>query len=295
VTSFGTAQVPSVRSVEDSEYTRYDAREAGEDLQDRENPKVYEQPRRRHVAVVMFYGPKPDALHDIVTVIQSLAVESLPFDTFTPRPLPEVHSTLISLEAHVDHERLTSRFWPSAADDAPEMRIGGLLAHLRCSIADLRLSLQVGGFDDIEYSFRSRGERLYKRSLTAQNGQLLLAGWPVDHGAPTAVLDRLRRSCQKFGVGHKYHPTPDALDPDAHLVIGDYVKDLPVSRLESLLAVGLGALKLNNRPFPVTIHDVSVVAFTKMSLPASNTSRLPLATTGEKDVLDALKPNVPDA
>lgn len=45
--------------------------------------------------------------------------------------------------------------------------------------------------------------------------------WPFRNKQYVSAIDRLRRECTQFGVLHKYHDTPDAVDNDFFFVLGN--------------------------------------------------------------------------
>ena len=160
------------------------------------------------LTVVAFYGPKPDALGALIGSVQQAFAEALG-GAFRPRPVDDVHATVIGLEDA-----------PGRADD--------VAAFLADELRRAPLDLRFGGFSG-EETFRSRGRPLRERSALLDGERAVVIGWPVEHGRPTARLGELRRDCARFGVIHKYHRGTTALDPDAYLVVGTVEAEGPRS------------------------------------------------------------------
>lgn len=203
------------------------------------------------LTVVAFYGPKPDALGALIGSVQQAFAEALGA-AFRPRPVDDVHATVIGLEDV-----------PGCADD-----VAAFLAD------ELRrpLDLQFGGFSAGE-TVRSRGRPLRERSALLDGERAVVIGWPVEHGRPTARLGELRRDCARFGVIHKYHRGTTALDTDAYLVVGAVEPDVPRSGVvEAVRATAL------ERPTSVrlTASDVSLVRYVDPALPRESSTWRPL-------------------
>ena len=204
------------------------------------------------LTVVAFYGPKPDALGALIGSVQQAFAEALG-GAFRPRPVDDVHATVIGLEDA-----------PGCADD--------VAAFLATELRRAPLDLRFGGFSG-EETFRSRGRPLRERSALLDGERAVVIGWPVEHGRATARLGELRRDCARFGVIHKYHRGTTALDPDAYLVVGNVESN--VSRegvVEAVRATALG------RPTSVrlTASDVSLVRYVDPALPRASSIWRPL-------------------
>jgi len=201
------------------------------------------------LTVVAFYGPKPAALGALIGSVQQAFAEALGA-AFRPRPVDDVHATVIGLEDA-----------PGCADDVAAF----LAAELRRAPVELRF----GGFSG-EETFRSRGRPLRERSALLDGERAVVIGWPVEHGRATARLGELRRDCARFGVIHKYHRGTTALDSDAYLVVGH--ADAPPGAAEAVRARALGRAT----SVRLTASDVSVVEYVDPALPRESSTWRPL-------------------
>jgi len=202
------------------------------------------------LTVVAFYGPKPEPLAAFIDAVQR-AFGAVLGDAFRPRPMDDVHATILGLEDA-----------PDRADEVAAF----LAAELRAAPVDLRF----GGFTAGDTSFLSRGRPLHERSVGLDGTRAVVIGWPVERGRPTARLGELRRDCARFGVIHKYHRGTTALDPDAYLVIGAVDGPRPGAADAVRRAI--------DRPTSVrlTAEDVSLVRYVDPALPRASSTWRPI-------------------
>ena len=197
--------------------------------------------------IVAWYGDKPPGLAGLIARLQRACGAGL-----TPRPVADVHATIIGLEA--------------AAGDAD-----GVRQHLAAAFAGEPLEIQFGGFAEADRRLLSWGRPLHERSLGLRGEHLVLAGWPVTP-APAPRLAEIRRECERFGFRHKYHRGPGDLDADAYLVLGEFVAPPPAGFVERLRRDHLAdALRV-----PLGVGDVSLVEYTDARLPAATTTARPI-------------------
>jgi len=120
----------------------------------------------------------------------------------------------------------SNRNFQKYRDKQVEMDLTGLLHFLRLG-GRFPFHIQLGGFQDREYPFTSRGQNPYHRSFSIQkDNKVVLMGWPLHGPLPNLalprvtmsdwiqesrsypnVLDELRRAFQSFNVLHRYHGT----------------------------------------------------------------------------------------
>lgn len=184
----------------------------------------------RQLTLVACYGPKPDGLGDLLRSWQERLDRSLrqigAGAVFRPYPLAQVHATVLGLE-RVSHAGLHNRNMHEFRGQLRTMRLAELFAFILDS-GHLPLDVQLGGFEDREYPFRSRGARPYHRLFSVQGRTAVVIGWPVRmarEGRPRApdwplTLEELRRSAQMFNVLHRWHRAPADVDNDFYLRLG---------------------------------------------------------------------------
>jgi hypothetical protein len=194
--------------------------------------------------------------------------------SYLPRPLATTHSTLIGLEALGPLE--PSEGLRARLRDTRHADLGGFAGHLRRALHEAPVTVQFGGFPDRDLGLSSRGRRLHERSLVADRDQVVLIGWPVDAaGHPGPVLDRLRRDAGRFGFEHRYPLSETAIDPDAHVVVGELVDGVPADELSAALAAARAALAGRPRRVPLRWDDLTIVVYDDTRLPLDSTAVVP--------------------
>lgn len=226
-------------------------------------------------SVVAYYGPvKPPAFAEAVAGLQSAVAAGLG-TSFLPRPLVTTHSTVVGLDVLGPVHR--SGDLVGRLRDDPRADLAGFAEHLRAVLDGSAVTLQLGGFPDRDLGLTSRGQRPYVRSVTADRGQVVLVGWPVDDaGRPLATLDRLRREARRFGIEHRYPLTASEQDPDAHVVVGELAAGVPTDELLAALGAARGALATRTCRMPLRAEDLAVVAYADPRLPWETTVRVSL-------------------
>lgn len=212
-------------------------------------------------SIVAYLGAMPVALTALVGRVQQTAAEVLGED-FRPRPLAQVHATVIGLETPSTRIGEHRRF-----DVEP------LAEHLVRTFSDDPLDVHFGGFDSADRRLLSQGKPLHDRTFLARGGNVVLIGWPVVAAAPTPVMATIRRGCEPFGVVHRYHPTPSASDPDVHLLIGRAPTGSGTERVEAVVREWLAASPVR---VPMLADDLSLVEYADTALPVATTRRRPL-------------------
>jgi hypothetical protein len=229
---------------------------------------------RRHATVVAYLGAdKPSRLADAARLVADLITRELG-DAFVPRPLRDVHATIIGLEGAGP---LTSG---RELDDLLHLlphADTGLLDHLATVFDRDPLTVRFG-VDDREFGFTSRGLPLFERSVALSGDKIVMVGWPIDDtsGVPVDRLDGVRRGAQRFGVTHRYHQDPGSTDPDVYLVLGELIGDLDpatsaraVERARAGLAVAPSEVELGP-------GQLSLVFYEDTRLPEATTTAVPL-------------------
>jgi hypothetical protein len=222
----------------------------------------------RYPTIVLLYGAdKPTELRSLLGDLQARIADAVDAH-FLPRPVPDIHATLIGLESG----------GPIADGAVPAIDIDGLCRHLDETLTRSPLRLRFGGFTDRVHSVSSRGQSLYERALTVSGDKVVLIGWPVDgRGQPTWRLEELRRELGRFGARHRYHPTPD---PDAYLVIGELLDGWEAARLDACVERCRSKLAQTPCEVQVTGANASLAIYTDPRLPAETTMLVALSEVG---------------
>jgi hypothetical protein len=141
------------------------------------------------------------------------------------------------------------------------------------------LSIRIGGFKpNSPTTFSSRGQRPYKRMFSAQDGSLVLMGWPVCtvmNGITQRPLDDLRRKMNEANILHWYHKSWNDADNEFHLVVGHYNTGSQCKAKEAAVA---SSVYLSQHPIQIEvgINQVAVIAADSPTLvPARFIGRLP--------------------
>jgi hypothetical protein len=224
---------------------------------------------RRATIIALYEDEKPADLQRIILEMQR-QVQQTCGDAFVPRPLGDVHATIIGLE---NVGTLTSRneFDKLRRLIPPNTDVVGLSGFLRKALDDDPLTVQFGGFQDRDYPLTSRGARLFDRSFVVSGDKVVLIGWPVDEsGLPTDLLARLRRRATGFGARHRYHHSPDDGDPDVYMVIGELAEEAS-GRAEVVDMMRAAAARSTCR-VTLSAQRIRVAIYENPRLPAASTS-----------------------
>jgi hypothetical protein len=177
------------------------------------------------------------------------------------------------------------------------MDFGGLLGFLRDG-GHTPCQLQIGGFQDRDYPFTSRGTRPFNRCFSIQGNNVVVMGWPLRGiplsnapSAPTVLiqeaglypnsLDYIRRGAQRYGVLHSYHVKPEDTDNDFFFRIG--MVDDP-SSVDPFLKTHLhNAMRNTLGSLPPLIVNVEL---SDLYIAFYESEELPLGTTKEFALTD---------
>jgi hypothetical protein len=229
----------------------------------------------RHATVIAYYErSKPAALGEFLTDVQHRLRRHLA-DTFRPRPIDEVHATIIGLDAFgalTSGDEFSEIRKPST--DRPD--IAGLCEYLASEVESRSMTMQIGGFANADLVITSLGARLWQRTLSAYDDKVVLMGWPVDHqGSPNNSLDALRRGAQRFGFVHRYHKRVSDTDPDMYMVIGN-VDQVDAVVLDALIPMR-AELEQHSCRVPLSVESIRIAVFDDTRLPIDTTRTEPLA------------------
>jgi hypothetical protein len=186
--------------------------------------------------MVALYGNKSHDLQELLTDCQN-AVADLLGSRFRKYDVRQIHGTIIGLERDEEESSyFINRNFRTRRGNQVQMDFDGLLRFLRDG-GHFPFQLQIGGFQNRDYSFVSRGARPFDRCFSIQGNNVVVMGWPL-RGMPLkgtylspsaliqearlypATLDDVRRGAQKYGVLHSYHAKPEDTDNDFFFRIG---------------------------------------------------------------------------
>jgi hypothetical protein len=191
----------------------------------------------RQATLVAFYGPKRSPLAEFLSACQDRLRRSVrqlgPELEFRPYALAQIHATILGLERS-GRVGLHNRNLQELSGRPQAMRLPQLFEFILKS-DHLPLQVQLGGFEDRDYPFQSRGGRPYHRSFSVQGRTAVVVGWPVGGAggksacrsrdrasglrAPSGypfTLDALRRSARRFNVLHRWYREPTDVDNDLY-------------------------------------------------------------------------------
>lgn len=211
-------------------------------------------PVRPRATLVALYGHgKPAALRGLITSLQDRVADAVG-DRFVPRPVADVHLTIVGLERD-------------------GIDVVGLCRHLEHELTAAPLTVRFGGVAEGDERVDGHGRRLFERALTAGPDKVALIGWPIGHdGGPTDRLDRIRRAAGRFGARHRYYDTPQSRDPDAYSVIGDLLPGVDAARLEEGARRCRSELARSTCRVSLSAADVRVATYLDPRLPAASTT-----------------------
>ena len=242
------------------------------------------------LTLICLYRSKPDPLARLLEACQRRLARELG-SRFRPYRLEQIHATLIGLErAETGGREFINRNFAEGRGRTRAMDFGGLLECLRSSDR-LPLQVQIGGFQDRDRPFTSRGQRPYQRSLSLQGDKVVLMGWPVRDGGVVSypsTLDELRRTAQEFGFLHAYHRRPADVDNDFYLRIGmiDHPASImPAERERIVEGLRCWLAGQPRTPTQVNLCDLYVAAYASEELPPDTTRAHSLCESRLTDAL----------
>ncbi|NEO98492.1 MAG: hypothetical protein F6K58_07410 [Symploca sp. SIO2E9] len=147
----------------------------------------------RQVTLISLYGEKSLELVNLIHQCQKM-IAGITGIEFTPYDLPQIHATILGLEQVIGtpmHNLNLAKY----QNLSKKMDVCGFLNWLRISDY-VPFQIQVGGFDDCDYDFTSRGQRPYERSFSLQGNKAVIMGWPIRH-LPLGVSEKRRGEISK--------------------------------------------------------------------------------------------------
>lgn len=242
------------------------------------------------IAAVAFYGAKGGIFKRRLEAIQEICRHGLG-KCFEPYTLEQIHSTIVRLDGsmHSPSRLFVNQHHLELAGVPREMDLARALGILVAQF-QLPIKIVIGGFTpDKPGIFLSRGQRPYERMFSAQDGALVLVGWPVitvENGITAKPLDELRRKMNEANILHWYHQSWDDIDNDFHLVVGHY-SGASHPQVEEVTRTVSTYLAKNPIRVEVGVNQLSVVASDSPTLePAQFIGRLPLNPAKVRDLYD---------
>lgn len=243
----------------------------------------------RQVSLVALYGSKPPEMTTIIAAIQH-RLHNIFKSTFQPYTMEQIHATIVSLERVAESTMINLCMAHHRPQQQPEpMDFAGLL-HFLCAGNWFPFNVQIGGFQDCDYSFTSRSKRPYERSFGIFNGRAIAIGFPLRFPSlPLAhaqhqdtpycsVLARIRKGVETFHILHKYHTKPDERDNDFYFRVG-LIQNATISASHQQAAEQSIRTYLSTvGPMTITINaaDIYVVAYEHETLPIASTTARPV-------------------
>jgi hypothetical protein len=223
----------------------------------------------RQATLVALYGSKHGQLREFLERCQDQVGRSVrqlgAGNVFRPYALAQIHATVLGLERSTP-PGFHNRNFQELRGRPEVMRLPELFEFIGDS-PDFPFDAQFGGFEEADYSFRSRGARPYDRSFSLQGRTAVVIGWPVrrgEHGARAypMILDELRRGAQRFNVLHRWHRDPADVDNDLYLRLGLLDGDLADSQRELIENEIRRALSASSPLIlRLTVSDLAVVSY----------------------------------
>ena len=236
--------------------------------------KLFEQ----NVSLVAFYGDKPPQLITLIQKLQTYLTncESIK-DRFITYQLEQVHGTVIGCEGLKTETGIISK-WFYERRKTKYIDIPGLTDYLQHQIVPI--TIRFGGYDRASnYNFLSRDRHLYFRSFQLQPAQTqtipVLIGWSWDNNV-TLAINNLRRNLQQFGLLHKYHQTPEAIDNDFYLRLGTIDRQLTSEEIEAIATDIRNLLEAQPLFIPITIDDLAFARYQDLLLTPATTKIIPV-------------------
>jgi hypothetical protein len=216
----------------------------------------------RQISLVAFYGEKDldNIFWKHIENIQNILGKNLN-DDYQRYQSKQIHGTIIGLEAAQFDSSLIGKNFLENQNKIVRLDLSSILDYIYNSDL-LPFEIKVGGFENKDEVFTSRGLLPFQRSFFIQSDTVVTMGWPFKENTYMPVLDTLRRRLSYYGALHKYHTAPDSYDNDFFFVLGNLAKPLTkkVSEdLQELVQNEMQSWKGTN--IKLTKNDLGIVAY----------------------------------
>jgi len=190
-------------------------------------------------ALVTLYGEKSIAFGQLISECQA-QIASVVGPAFHPYDIRQVHATITSFGKLMPLPK-TNGCFHEYSNHQVQMDFDGFLRFLRGGGCP-PFQIQIGGFQDRDYPFTSRGRKPFERSFAFHDSKAVVIGWPI-RGIPNNIsnpsalnliyeariypnsLDQFRQALQTFGFRHRYYQNISDVDNDFYFRIGLYDQD----------------------------------------------------------------------
>ena len=218
-------------------------------------------------------------------------IASVAGSAFHPYEIRQVHSTIVGIEQAKASTILNAYFY-EYRDKQVQMDFSGLLNFLRNG-GGFPFQIQIGGFQQRDYPFASRGIRPYERSFAFQEGKAVVIGWPIrglpiTNLTPTTInlihesriypntLDKIRQAAQTFGFLHRYYQRPEDMDNDFYFRIGLFDSASFPEHLQLAAEYKIRQFLSDLEPaiIEVTLSDIYLAFSNNETLPLDSTKAL---------------------
>jgi len=239
--------------------------------------------KEANVSLVAFYGDKPIELVDSIARLQTyLTNHQLLQNKFIPYQLEQVHGTIIGCEGSKIDLGIASQWFEQKRQKTKYINFSGLVNYLQQQVK-LPLTIRIGGYDrQTDYNFLSRDRPLFERSFQLQPAENqaipVLIGWSWQDNAVTLEIDNLRRSFQQFGLLHKYHAMPDAVDNDFYLRLGTINTQLSTEKINLIATDIRNFLATSSILIPIDLNNLAFAQYQDLQLTPATTKIIPANT-----------------
>lgn len=224
------------------------------------------------VSLVAFYQNKSPAFADWLDQLLN-SIQSILGKQFDAYSIPQVHATIIGLEATREQGKLINCNFLQLRRQHCTMQLANFLAALETA-PQFPMHIQLGGYSkDVNYHFLSQGKTPWERCINIRANQLILIGWP-NSNAP--ILANFRKTQERFGILHKWHPALESADNDCYFVLGELTREHDRQDEYNLLDKIRQQLLDVPLTVPLPLDKLGFVTYTSTRLPTSDTKVLSL-------------------
>ena len=230
---------------------------------------------KTQLTIVSHYGHKPEALIDLIVMLQNKLSLSLG-SAFRPYEMEQVHGTIIGLEGTFTNRGILSKWFKDTLEIEKYIEPSVLLDFLRSGRLG-EVELKIGGWQSHEeYGFRSRDQHPFLRSFSIQGEITVAMGWPFHNGKYSDGLYMMRKSFEEVNILHKWHKG-NYRDNDFFFVLGRIdkrrVNPFQLQQIATEIRVILAGI---DERVQINKDTVSIVAYVDTQLPLTTSEAFSL-------------------